>query len=143
MKSVAISERHWKFLVTVTKMYSDGHYLPQISLPFHQVFFTVYNFWFSDNLWCNWNALDYYKDWKLTIRLPYWKVDFWVLNSFSGGMPEVVPIKIFNHACCIQLMSEWEKDTYLGSSEGCWVLISWCTASEKLKSILQKSWQVL
>ena len=39
MKSVAVSECHWKFLVTVTKMYSDSHYLPQISLPFHQVFF--------------------------------------------------------------------------------------------------------
>ena len=38
VKSVAVSERHWKFLVTATKMYSDGYYLPQISLPFHQVF---------------------------------------------------------------------------------------------------------
>jgi len=38
VKSVADSERHWKFLVMVTKMYSDGHYLPQIPLPFHQVF---------------------------------------------------------------------------------------------------------
>ena len=38
VKSVAVSERHWKFLVMVTKMYSDSRYLPQISLPFHQVF---------------------------------------------------------------------------------------------------------
>jgi len=29
---VANSERHWKFLVTVTKMTSDVHYLPQFSL---------------------------------------------------------------------------------------------------------------
>jgi len=35
VKSVAVSECH---LVTVTKMYSNSHYLPQISLPFHQVF---------------------------------------------------------------------------------------------------------
>jgi len=38
VKSVAVSKRHWKFSVMVTKMYSDNHYLPQISLPFHQVF---------------------------------------------------------------------------------------------------------
>ena len=38
VKSVAVSEYQWKFLVTFTKMYSDSHYLPQISLPFHQVF---------------------------------------------------------------------------------------------------------
>ena len=42
IKSVADSERHCLFLVLVTKMYSDGHHLPQISLSFHQVFFTVY-----------------------------------------------------------------------------------------------------
>ena len=39
---MADSERHCIFLVKVTKMYSDGRYLPQISLPFHQVFFTVW-----------------------------------------------------------------------------------------------------
>jgi len=42
VKSVAVSECHWKFLVTVTIMCNDDHYLPQISLPFHQVFLTVY-----------------------------------------------------------------------------------------------------
>ena len=38
VKSVAVIECHWKFLVTVSIMYSDGHYLPRISLPFHQFF---------------------------------------------------------------------------------------------------------
>jgi len=32
VKTVANSECHWKFLVTVTKMTSDVHYLPQFSL---------------------------------------------------------------------------------------------------------------
>ena len=36
--AAAVSEYH---LVTVTKMYSEGHHLPQISLKFHQVFSTV------------------------------------------------------------------------------------------------------
>ena len=36
VKPVAVNECHWKFLYS--KIYSDGHYLPQISLPFHQVF---------------------------------------------------------------------------------------------------------
>jgi len=38
VKSVAVSDHHWKFLATVTKMYGDAHYLPQVSLPFHHVF---------------------------------------------------------------------------------------------------------
>ena len=37
---MAVSERHCIFLVMVTKMYSDGHYLSQISLPFHQGFYS-------------------------------------------------------------------------------------------------------
>jgi len=42
--SGADSERHCILLVRVTKMYSDGHYLLQISLPFHHVFL-VYMTW--------------------------------------------------------------------------------------------------
>jgi len=38
VKTVVNSERHWKFLVTVTKMASDIHYLPQYSL----LIFTVH-----------------------------------------------------------------------------------------------------
>ena len=56
VKSVVVSKRHWKFLVTVTEMYSDSHYL---SLPFHQVFFTVYH-WFWE-LSVIWNCLQILK----------------------------------------------------------------------------------
>ena len=49
MKSVAVSECHYTFLVMITKMYSNSHYLPeQILPPFHQVF--LYG---ACELWCH------------------------------------------------------------------------------------------
>jgi len=40
---MAVSEYHWKFLVTVTKMYSDGHYIsPTDTTTISPGFFTVY-----------------------------------------------------------------------------------------------------
>jgi len=43
-KGLSKIRSHILFLVMVTKMYSDGHYLPQISILFHYIAFMDSNY---------------------------------------------------------------------------------------------------
>jgi len=59
VKSLADSACHCIFLVIVTKLFNDGHYLPQISLSFHQVFYAILNIY---HFFCAYKALLFYSN---------------------------------------------------------------------------------